>query len=48
VKECVSFGFAVAVLDGGPDGLAVCPLGLAVGTIARRKRYNHRRDMLML
>jgi hypothetical protein len=48
VKEYVSFGFAVAVLDGRPDGFAVCPLGLTAGNIARRKRYNHGRDMLML
>jgi hypothetical protein len=47
VKECVSVGFPVAVLDGSPDGVAVWPLVLAAGKIAKRKKYNHRRDILM-
>src|SRR5580700_3037853 len=47
-KERVSVGFPVAVLDGLPDGVAAWPLVLAAGNIARRKKYNHRRDVLML
>jgi hypothetical protein len=48
VKECVSFGFAAAVLDGSPNGLAVWPLVLAAGNIAKKERHNRRRDILML
>jgi hypothetical protein len=48
VKEYVSFGFAVAELDGSPNGFAVWPLVLAAGNIAKKERHNHRRDILIL